>query len=27
VMIRHPELPSCIAIADRFASDLQIYAG
>ncbi len=27
VMVRHPELPSCIEIADRFASDLQIYAG
>jgi biotin carboxylase len=27
VMVRHPELTSCIEIADRFASDLQIYAG
>jgi biotin carboxylase len=27
VMVRHPELASCIEIADRFASDLQIYAG
>ncbi len=27
VMVRHPELHSCIEIADRFASDLQIYAG
>jgi len=27
VMVRHPELSSCIEIADRFASDLQIYAG
>jgi hypothetical protein len=26
VMVRHPELASCIEIADRFASDLQIYA-
>ncbi len=27
VMVRHPELSSCIEIADRFASDLQVYAG
>ncbi len=27
VMVRHPELTSCIEIADRFASDLQVYAG
>ncbi len=27
VMVRHPELGSCIEIADRFASELQIYAG
>jgi biotin carboxylase len=27
VMVRHPELVSCIEIADRFASDLQVYAG
>jgi biotin carboxylase len=27
VMVRHPELASCIDIADRFASDLRIYAG
>jgi biotin carboxylase len=27
VMVRHPELAPCIEIADRFASDLQIYAG
>ncbi len=27
VMVRHPELPTCIEIADRFASELRIYAG
>ncbi len=27
VMVRHPELASCIDIADRFASELNIYAG
>ncbi|MGH7721706.1 MAG: hypothetical protein ACRENL_02575 [Candidatus Dormibacteria bacterium] len=27
VMVRHPELASCIDIADRFASELRIYAG
>jgi formate-dependent phosphoribosylglycinamide formyltransferase (GAR transformylase) len=27
VMVRHPELTSCIEIADRFAGELQIYAG
>ncbi len=27
VMVRHPELASCIEIADRFATDLRIYAG
>jgi biotin carboxylase len=27
VMVRHPELASCIEIADRFASDLRLYAG
>ncbi len=27
VMVRHPELASCIEIADRFAGELQIYAG
>jgi biotin carboxylase len=26
VMVRHPELESCIEIADRFASDLRLYA-
>jgi formate-dependent phosphoribosylglycinamide formyltransferase (GAR transformylase) len=27
VMVRHPELSSCIEIADRFAGELQLYAG
>ena len=27
VIVRHPELASCIDIADRFAGELQIYAG
>jgi biotin carboxylase len=27
VMLRHPELASCIEMADRFAGDLQLYAG
>jgi biotin carboxylase len=27
VMVRHPQLASCIEIADRFAGELQIYAG
>ena len=27
VMVRHPALSSCIEIADRFAGDLQLYAG
>ncbi len=27
VMVRHPELTSCIEIADRFAGELRIYAG
>jgi biotin carboxylase len=27
VIVRHPELASCIEIADRFASDLRLYAG
>jgi biotin carboxylase len=27
VMLRHPELQSCIEMADRFASELQLYAG
>jgi biotin carboxylase len=27
IMLRHPELGACIEMADRFASDLQIYAG
>ena len=27
VMVRHPELPACVEIADRFASDLRLYAG
>lgn len=27
IMLRHPELQMCIEMADRFASDLQIYAG
>jgi biotin carboxylase len=27
VMLRHPELAACIEMADRFASDLRIYAG
>ena len=27
VIVRHPELASCIEIADRFAGDLQLYAG
>ncbi len=27
VMVRHPELESCIAIADRFAADLRLFAG
>jgi hypothetical protein len=26
-MVRHPQLASCIEIADRFAGELQIYAG
>ena len=27
VIVRHPDLGSCIEIADRFATELQIYAG
>ena len=27
VIVRHPELSACIEIADRFAGELQIYAG
>jgi biotin carboxylase len=27
VMLRHPELATCIDMADRFAGDLQLYAG
>jgi biotin carboxylase len=27
VMVRHPQLASCVEIADRFASDLRLYAG
>jgi biotin carboxylase len=27
VIVRHPELASCIEMADRFASDLRLYAG
>jgi hypothetical protein len=26
VIVRHPELDACIEIADRFATELQIYA-
>jgi len=27
VIVRHPELRSCVEIADRFATELQLYAG
>ena len=27
IIVRHPELSACIDIADRFAGELQIYAG
>ena len=26
VIVRHPELESCVEIADRFATELQLYA-
>src|SRR5450432_4134101 len=26
IIVRHPELDSCIEIADRFATELQLYA-